>query len=128
MLPPRLDEVTYEIRAASFDLLSHLAFVRVRRKAIELRYRVDQPRAPRGQSDGGQWIRDVVRVAAVQPRAPRCQGFACQNGGSFGTSGMFNVGNMKLCWDCTIKYLGIQNLSRDEQLKTIGDFDKSIRP
>jgi len=128
MLRSPLDRAEAELRSASLDMIAHIAFLRVRNLAWEFRYRDDQLRAPRGQQNGGQWIdEEVVHVAASRPQNPRCQGFSCQNGGSFGTSGMFTIGNKKLCWDCTIKYLGIQDLSRDEQLKTIGDFDRSAR-
>lgn len=130
----RLDRLTAEIRSATLDLLGHLAFLQMRRIATELRYREDQPRAPRGVPEGGQWIRDLghvttdrVHVAVVRPRAPRCQGASCQNGGSFGTSGMIRIGGKTRCWDCTIKYLGIQGLPRDEQLVTIRFFDKTMR-
>jgi hypothetical protein len=41
---------------------------------------------------------------------------------------MIRIGPKKLCWDCAIKELGIQDLSPEQQLKTMGDFDKSIRP
>jgi hypothetical protein len=40
---------------------------------------------------------------------------------------MIRIGDKLLCWDCAIKFLGIQDLTREEQLKTIGDFDKTIR-
>lgn len=123
-----LDRAMDALLEASLDLMEHLAFTRLRRLATELRYRVDQPRAPRGVPEGGRWIRDVVHVAAVRPRGPRCQGFACQNGGSFGTSGMVGIADKQLCWDCAIKYLGIQDLPHDQQLKILANFDKNIRP
>lgn len=124
-----LDQATREVRSAALDLSAHLAFLRARRLALELRYREDQPRAPRGIPTGGQWIDDVVHVvAALRPRAPRCEGGACQNGGSFGTSGMLKIMGKTLCWDCAIKELGIQELPRDEQLKTLADFDIGLRP
>jgi hypothetical protein len=127
MMRRGLDRVTSELSSVSLDLLSHLAYVRAGRIAWELRYRIDQARAPQGRPDGGQWIRDVVHVAVLRPRpvAPRCEGPSCQNGGSFGTSGMFNVQGRKLCWDCAIKRLGLQGLPTDEQLKTIRDFDEN---
>ena len=52
-----LDEVTNELRSASFDLRAHLAWVKLdRRLALELRYRFDQARAPRGTPEGGQFV------------------------------------------------------------------------
>lgn len=92
--------------------------------ALERWYRPDQPRAPRGTPIGGQWIRDRTRVAGT-----RCDGFAagCQNGGSFGSSGFLLIDGKRLCWDCAIKYLGIQNLSRKDQLTVLRNFDPLLR-
>jgi hypothetical protein len=39
---------------------------------------------------------------------------------------MINIEGDRLCWDCAIKKLGIQNLSRDEQLRTLRNFDKTL--
>ena len=62
-------------------------------RALERRYRPDQPGAPNGTPEGGQWIDDLfsasqqslvaterVRVAA----GPKCDGFSggCQSGGT----------------------------------------------
>lgn len=96
------------------------AFVR----ALERRYRPDQPRAPRGTPIGGQWIPDRVQVAGT-----RCDGFSagCQNGGTFGSSGSVRIGDRRMCWDCAIRYLGIEELPRDTQLKTIKNFDPTYQ-
>jgi len=133
MMRGGVDRLTAEIRSATLDLLGHLAFLQMRRIATELRYREDQPRAPRGIPEGGQWIRDLghvttdrVHVAAVRSRAPRCQGTSCQSGGSFGTSGWIHIKGKRYCWDCAIKELGIQALPADEQLSTLKGFDKTI--
>lgn len=94
-------------------------------QSLERHYRSDQPRAPRGTPTGGQWIDDAVRVAA----AARCSGFSsgCQNGGSFGSSGMIKIGQKMYCWDCAIKFLGIQGLPYEEQMETIQNFDPTFR-
>ena len=107
------------IRLATLELRA-----RALQRAIERHYRADQPRAPRGTPIGGQWIDDHIHVAAKRP-SPRCDGFSagCQNGGSFGSSGAIRIQGKKLCWDCALKYLGIQDMDSEEQLKTIGDFD-----
>jgi hypothetical protein len=91
-------------------------------KALEQRYRADQPRAPKGTPEGGQWVHDRVRVAA---NGPRCDGFygGCQSGGTFGTTGAVRIGGKNLCMDCAIKLLGIQGLSHDETMETLGGFD-----
>lgn len=93
-------------------------------RALERFYRPDQPRAPRGTPIGGQWVRDEVLVAGG-----RCDGFSagCQNGGSFGSSGSVRIGRKLLCWDCAIKYLGIQNLTPVQQLDLIRKIDPSWR-
>lgn len=92
--------------------------------ALERRYRPDQPRAPRGTPIGGQWILYRAHVAGR-----RCDGFSagCQNGGTFGSSGSVKIGNKRMCRDCALRYLGIEELPRDDQLKTIKDFDPSYR-
>ena len=58
------------VRAATLELKASAL-----RRAIEERYRADQPRAPRGTPIGGQWIDDVTHVAARKPRPVRlCEG------------------------------------------------------
>ena len=91
-------------------------------RALERRYRADQPRAPKGIPEGGQWIEDRVRVAAS---GPRCDGFSggCQSGGTFGTTGIFKILGMNLCWDCAVKYFGIEDLSGAEQMKYLMRLD-----
>lgn len=91
-------------------------------RALERRYRPDQPRAPKGTPEGGQWIDDRVRVAQV---GPRCDGFSsgCQMGGSFGATGMYNILGKRLCRSCALKILGIETLPHGEQQETLGRFD-----
>ena len=61
-----------ELRAASLDLLGHFAFKKMSQLAIQLRYREDQPRAPKGVREGGQWVDDGnVQVAAIRARGLR---------------------------------------------------------
>ena len=105
-------------------------------RALEQRYRPDQPRAPKGTPEGGQWIDDLfsasqqalaaterVRVAA----GPRCDGFSsgCQSGGTFGTTGMFKILGRNLCKDCAVKFFSIEDLSGAEQLDYLGRLDKT---
>lgn len=102
--------------------------------ALERRYRPDQPRAPRGTPIGGRWILDTgrtldrIHVAVCRP-LQRCEGFSagCQNGGTFGSSGSVNVFGKRLCWDCAIKYLGIQNDTPSGQLDLIMKIDPDWR-
>ena len=93
-------------------------------RALERRYRADQPRAPKGIPEGGQWIEDRVRVAA---NGPRCDGFSggCQLGGTFGTTGMYTIFGKNLCRDCAIKFLGIQGLPHGEQQETLRPFEQT---
>lgn len=103
--------------------------------ALERWYRPDQPRAPRGTPIGGQWIDDVADpdrtvVAARRPRSHRrCDGFAagCQNGGTFGNSGSVDVFGKRLCWDCAIKFLGVEDFTPSEQLELIRKIDPIYR-
>jgi hypothetical protein len=37
----------------------------------------------------------------------KCVGFACANGGTYGTTGGYRVSNKSLCLDCAVKILGI---------------------
>jgi len=50
-----------------------------------------------------------------------CQGFpaGCQTGGTYGTTGMYNVNGRRLCLDCAIKYFGLQGLPGGEQIKIL---------
>ncbi len=41
---------------------------------------------------------------------------------------MVGIADKQVCWDCAIKYLGIQDLPHDQQLKILANFDKNIRP
>ena len=62
-----------------------------------------------------------------RPLGPRCDGIngGCENGGSFGTTGMFKIRDMRLCWACAVKWLGIEEWPRREQLDTLKKFDPS---
>jgi hypothetical protein len=115
-------------------LRGHLTLVRTQRLATELRYREDQPRAPRGNPDGGQWIRDTVHAPNARPHreavrrrppAPRCQG-DCGSGGSFVTSGWITILGKRYCWNCAIKELGIQELPAEEKPDFLRGTDKTI--
>jgi hypothetical protein len=102
--------------------------------ALERRYRPDQPRAPKGTPEGGQWIDDVgsstdrTDVAARRRPQRRCDGFAagCRSGGTFGSSGFIKVEGRRYCWDCAIRYLGLENETSDEQLRTLRNFDRLL--
>ena len=132
---PRLDDVVTEIRCASLDLRGHLALSRMRRLAIELRYREDQPRAPRGNPEGGQWIRDTVHPPNARPHGeavrrrpggPRCEGDGCRGAGPAPTTGWITMLGKHYCWDCAIKELGIQELPAEEKLNAIKRIDKTL--
>jgi hypothetical protein len=59
-----------------------------------------------------------------------CDGFSagCQNGGSFGTSAIIQLeAGRRLCWDCAIKWFGLENESEDQKWKTLTDFDPTLR-
>ncbi|WP_375597975.1 hypothetical protein [Devosia sp. Naph2] len=98
---------------------------------LERRYRPDQPRAPKGTPEGGQWIDDLsaigqvhVEPERVQVAGPRCDGFSggCSLGGSFGTTGMYSIQGKRLCRSCALKILGIEELPHIEQQETLGRF------
>lgn len=123
--------LTAAVRFATLEIKLHLLV-----RALERRYRPDQPRAPKGTPEGGQWVDDLfsasqralagterVRVAA----GPKCDGFSggCQSGGTFGTTGMFKILGRNLCKDCAVKFFGIEDLSGAEQLDYLGRLDKT---
>jgi hypothetical protein len=98
---------------------------------LEWRYRPNQPRAPRGTSEGGQWIDDLSVVGPVQTEpervlvaGPRCDGFSggCSVGGSYGTTGMYTILGKRLCRSCALKLLGIEGLPHTEQQETLDRF------
>lgn len=122
-LVPSLHAIICTVRFATLEMkLGFLA------EALARRYRPDQPRAPKGTREGGQWIselstspeRERVRVAG-----PRCDGFSggCQMGGTFGTTGMYEISGKKFCKACALKFLGIQELPRKEQEDTLRGFE-----
>ena len=109
-----------------------------RQQQTEIRYNPNwssQPRAPAGNLNGGQWIGQLPDASTESGgnrqdvAATRCDGLSggCQTGGSYGTSGMFIIGGKRLCWDCAVRYLGIQDLPHEEQLNTLRLFDRDYK-
>jgi hypothetical protein len=107
-------------------------------RALEWRYRPDQPRAPAGTAEGGQWIDDFfianqqelagserVRVAA----GPKCDGYSggCQMGGTYGTTGMFKISGMNLCRECAVKYFSLEDMTGAEQMRYLMRLDPEYR-
>lgn len=121
-----LNALGYEIRLATLSLKLDVLIA-----GLERRYRPDQPRAPKGTPEGGQWIDDLsVSGSAqgeperIQVAGPRCDGFGggCSMGGSFGTTGMYTIQGKRLCRGCALKILGIEELPHIEQQETLGRF------
>jgi hypothetical protein len=139
--------------ATALDL--HLAWLGLMQATPnELRYRSDQLRAPRGTRIGGQWIDDprtgkpvpkgpanalpslfvepapaVVTLVSGRRLGAACDGFSagCQNGGSFGTSAIIHLeAGRRLCWDCAVKWFGLENESEGQKWKTLTDFDPTL--
>jgi hypothetical protein len=102
---------------------------------LERRYRPDQPRAP--TPEGGRWIDELAQVLPSNQElmpiqvavGPRCDGFAggCQSGGTFGTTGMFNILGRNMCLDCAVKYFSIENLNGPEQMQYLMRLDPDYR-
>jgi hypothetical protein len=110
-----------------------------------LKYSADQPRVPAGNPDGGQWTgessvngsnvsvppNDEGAHARTAPKVPniqiaaglRCDGFSsgCQSGGTYGTTGRYNINGRVLCSDCAIKFFGLQDEPQSEK-------DRVLRP
>lgn len=69
------------------------------------------------QSREERLLRDGQRLAG------ECVGYLCQNGGSFGTTGMYNIpGRGLMCWDCAVKFFGIEDLSAIQKTKYLRRF------
>ena len=52
-----------------------------------------------------------------------CVGFACANGGTYGTTGGYLVSNRSLCLDCAIKILGIEGEPPAERYAILRNFE-----
>jgi hypothetical protein len=62
-----------------------------------------------------------VRSQGIVPVAAgdlKCEGL-CSSGGSWGSTGMYNIGGRNLCHSCAVKILRIENLSPVEQMKRL---------
>jgi hypothetical protein len=72
------------------------------------------------QADDANQSNKPIHVAA----GLQCDGFpsGCQSGGSYGSSGMYNINGRVLCIDCTIKFFGLQDSSQSERARTLGRF------
>jgi hypothetical protein len=75
--------------------------------------------AGRPADDANQSNKPIHVAAGLQ-----CDGFpsGCQSGGSFGSSGMYNINGRVLCIDCAIKFFGLQDASQSERASTLGRF------
>lgn len=72
--------------------------------------------------DANQYNAPDMRIAAAG--GLHCDGFSsgCQSGGSYGTSGMYNIDGHVLCMDCAIKFFGLQDDSPKERVRTLAPF------
>ena len=129
MAVPKNLETRIEIVKAIHKLMTELATDSDMRK-----FDPNQPRAPAGNPDGGQWTSESTgsgndlatpfdgghrpAAAPVQVAGLKCEGFAggCQSGGSYGSSAMYNIYGRNLCWDCAVKILDVQNASSSEKV------------
>jgi hypothetical protein len=73
-----------------------------------------------GSADDANQSNKPIRVAA----GLQCDGFpsGCQSGGSYGSSGMYNINGRVLCIDCAIKFFGLQDASQSERARTLNRF------
>jgi hypothetical protein len=73
-----------------------------------------------GSADDANQSNKQIRVAA----GLQCDGFpsGCQSGGSYGSSGMYNISGRVLCIDCAIKFFGLQDASQSERARTLDRF------
>lgn len=92
----------------------------------------EEPRVPSGEAGAGQWTIDSwsgsvgvatspnIRIAA----GLQCDGFpsGCQSGGTYGMSGMYNIGGRILCTDCAVKYFGLQGEPYSEKARILAPF------
>lgn len=55
----------------------------------------------------------------------RCD--SCAGGGSWGTTGMYDIERKTLCWQCAVKQLGLGGLPGTEQSETLTPFLRKPR-
>jgi hypothetical protein len=118
--------------------------VEPRNDALLRNYNPDQPRVPAGNPDGGQWAiggesepaddvsdstdgasrSSISSTQLVAAGGLRCDGISsgCQSGGSYGTSGMYNIDGRVLCMDCAIKFFSLQDESPKERARILDRF------
>lgn len=52
----------------------------------------------------------------------KCEG-VCREGGSWGTTAAYGIGNKKLCRNCAVKQIGVENLPGAEQNEILRPFE-----
>jgi hypothetical protein len=87
-----LKALGFEIRLTTLSLKLDVLIA-----GLERRYRPDQPRAPKGTPEGGQWIDDLISLLPTEQEperiqvavGPRCDGISggCSMGGTFWDDG-----------------------------------------
>jgi hypothetical protein len=63
---------------------------------------------------------DDIKVAAAGDL--KCEG-VCSQGGSWGTTAMYEIGRRYLCRNCGVKEIGVENLSGAEQDEHLAPFE-----
>jgi hypothetical protein len=53
----------------------------------------------------------------------KCVGYACANGGTYGTTGLYLVSSKTLCLDCAIKILGLEEEPPAERYAILKNFE-----
>lgn len=98
-------------------------------------YNPEEARVPKGNPGPGRWTNSSGNASAGNNSAAaytqiaaagglRCDGFpsGCQNGGSYGTSGMYNIDGRILCIDCAIKFFCLQDEPQSERNRMLDRF------
>lgn len=66
-------------------------------------------------------IGDDAKIELAAAGDLRCQG-VCNQGGSWGKTGMYSIRGRNLCSECAVKEIGAENLPADEQVRILRPF------
>jgi hypothetical protein len=75
-------------------------------------------------TDDHTYQSDVSEVQIAAAEGMRCEGFStgCQSGGTYGSSGMYNINGRVLCIDCAVKFFTLQDEPNSERTRFLERF------
>jgi hypothetical protein len=85
--------------------------------------------SPNSSSSNSEWKPAPTMLGGAEPNIDiaaagdlKCLGI-CANGGDYGTTAAYRVGNTPLCRKCAVKRLGIEDEPGGEQNRTLKSFE-----